>query len=124
MKKVGLGALIVGVKDLNRAKPFYENVFGVKTLEFRPPFMQAKLGDIELNIEENTPKRGSDWALKNIGNRKSFTFEVGDIFKFPDEAERAGARIIEKPIKQEWGWYDAVIADPDDNEFVIEQEIK
>ncbi|MEK7650846.1 MAG: VOC family protein [Patescibacteria group bacterium] len=123
MQKVKLGVLLVGVSDLNKARPFYENVFGIKVTDFRPPFMQGELGNIEFNIEENAPYRSSDWGIKNIGNRKSFTFQVGDIFKFLEDAEKAGAKVVEKPIKQEWGWYDAVIADMDGNEFVIEQEI-
>lgn len=124
MQKVKLGVLLIGVSDLAKAKPFYETVFGIKTTDFRPPFMQGELGDVEFNIEENAPYRSLDWGSKNIGNRKAFTFEVEDIFVFLSEAEKAGAKVVEKPIKQEWGWYDAVIADMDGNEFVIEQEIK
>ncbi len=124
MQKAKLGVLIIGVSDLNEAKTFYENVFGMKIKEFRPPFMQGELDSVEFNIEENAPYRHSNWASKNIGNRKSFTFEVEDIFKFLEQAEKNGARVVEKPTKQEWGWCDAVIADMDENEFVIEQEFK
>lgn len=124
MQKVKLGVLLIGVSDLNKARPFYETVFGMKIKDFRPPFMQGELGDIEFNVEENAEYRSYDWGMKNIGNRKSFTFQVEDIFGFLQEAEKAGAKIVEKPIKQEWGWYDAVISDMDGNEFVIEQEAK
>lgn len=123
MQSIRLGVLLIGVSDLNKARPFYESVFDIETVDFRPPFMQGKLGEIEFNIEENASYRSSDWAKKNIGNRKSFTLEVDDIFTFLDNAEKAGARVIEKPTKQEWGWYDAVVSDMDGNEFVIEQKI-
>lgn len=124
MQNIKIGAMLIGVSDLNNAKPFYEKVFNIETVEFRPPFMQGKLGDNEFNIEEDTDHRSKDWAKHNIGGRKSFTFQVEDIFKFIENAENEGATIIEKPIKQKWGWYDAVISDPDKNEFVIEQEIR
>lgn len=124
MKDIKVGTMIIGVSDLNKSRSFYEKVFGIETIDFRPPFMQGKLGDIEFNIEENASYRGYDWASKNIGTRKSFTFEVVDIYKFVDEAKEAGARIVKEPMKQEWGWYEAIIADADDNEFVIDQEIK
>lgn len=115
--------MLIGVSDLNKARPFYENVFKMEIVDFRPPFMQGRLGNIEFNIEENATYRTSDWATKNIGTRKSFTFEVSNIFEFLEKAEKNGARVIEEAKKQEWGWYDAVIADSDRNEFVIEQEI-
>jgi predicted enzyme related to lactoylglutathione lyase len=124
MKDIKVGTMLIGVSDLNKSRSFYEKVFGIETIEFRPPFMQGKLGDTEFNIEENASYRDSDWASKNIATRKSFTFQVGDIYKFIDEAKKAGARIVKEPTKQEWGWYEAIIADMDGNEFVIDQEIK
>lgn len=123
MQKIKLGALLIGVTDLNKAKIFYEKVFGIKTIEFRPPFMQGKLGDIEFNIEEDAPQRSKDWVVKNIGTRKSFSIQVEDIFEFVKNAEENGAKVVETPKKQEWGWYDAVIADLDGNEVVVEQEV-
>ncbi len=123
MQKIKVGVMLIGVTDLNIAKPFYEKVFGMEIAEFRPPFMQAKLGDSEFNIEENAPYREKDWAKHNIGSRKAFTFEVEDIFEFIKNAKDNGAVLIQEPVKQAWGWYDAVIADPDGNEFVIEHEI-
>lgn len=114
--------MLIGVTDLNKARSFYERVFGLETLEFRPPFMSAKLESIEFNIEENAPTRSADWGYKNIGTRKSFTFQVSNIFEFLEDAQMVGAKVIEGPTKREWGWYDAIIADEDGNEFVIEQE--
>jgi predicted enzyme related to lactoylglutathione lyase len=40
-----------------------------------------------------------------------------------EQAKKHGATIVSEPVKQTWGWYDAVIADFDGNEFVIEQKI-
>ena len=124
MQKVTFGTILIGVSDLNKARPFYESVFGLVFDEFRPPFASATLGDVEFNIEENADYRASDWAQKNIGTRKSCTFQVEDIFAFMKDATASGATIVKEPIKQKWGWYDGVIADEDGNEFVIEQEAK
>ncbi len=122
--KAKIGVLLIGVNDLKKSKPFYEKVFGIQTVEFRPPFMEGRLGDVEFNIEENADHRHANWATKNIGGRKSFTFEVDDIFTFLETVKEAGGRVLEEPVKQEWGWYDAVISDLDGNEFVIEQKVK
>ncbi len=124
MQKVIFSTILIGVSDLNKARPFYENVLGLVFDEFRPPFASASLGDIEFNIEENADYRAPDWAKKNIGGRKSCTFQVADILTFLKEAAGQGARVVHEPVKQAWGWYDAVIADVDGNEFVIEQEAK
>ena len=124
MQKVTLGSILIGVSDLNKARPFYENVLGFVFDEFRPPFASAMLGDIEFNIEENADYRALDWAQKNIGGRKSCTLQVENIFTFLKEAAEQGGRVLKEPVKQTWGWYDAVIADIDGNEFVIEQEAK
>lgn len=124
MQKIKIGVMLIGVSDLKKAKPFYEKVFGIQAVDFRPPFMQGRLGDSEFNIEENADYRSKDWAKHNIGGRKTFTFQVEDIFEFIKNAKDAGATVVEEPVKQKWEWYDAVIADPDGNEFVIEQEIK
>ncbi|MEK7645401.1 MAG: VOC family protein [Patescibacteria group bacterium] len=122
MQKVTFSTILIGVSDLNKARPFYEKVFGLKFDEFRPPFASATLGDIEFNIEENADYRSPDWAQKNIGTRKSCTFRVEDIFVFMKDAVTLGATVVHGPMKQHWGWYDGVIADSDGNEFVIEQE--
>jgi hypothetical protein len=52
---------------LNKARPFYETVFGMKFDEFRPPFASATLGSIEFNIEENATYRSPDWPKLYIG---------------------------------------------------------
>ena len=123
MQKTEIGVMLIGVKDLSKAKPFYEKVFGIEVVDFRPPFMEGKLGDVEFNIEENADYRIEGWAKHNIGTRKSFTFQVDDIFEFIKNAKEAGASVVIEPVKQHWGQYEAVIADPDMNEFIIEQEI-
>ncbi len=124
MGNIKLGSLLIGVSDLHKARTFYEKVFGMNTVEFRPPFMQANLNGIEFNIEEDAEYRSKDWSKNNIGGRKVFSFYVDDIFEFLNEARTNGATVVEEPKKEPWGWYDAVIADPDGNEFVISQEIK
>jgi predicted enzyme related to lactoylglutathione lyase len=124
MNKIKLGSLLIGVSDLNQARIFYEKVFGMQTIEFRPPFMQANLNGMEFNIEEDADYRNKDWAKNNIGGRKAFSFYVDDIFDFISEARAYGAIVVEEPKKEPWEWYDAVIADSDGNEFVISQEIK
>jgi uncharacterized glyoxalase superfamily protein PhnB len=91
--------------------------------EFRPPFASATLGDIEFNIEENASYRSSDWAELYIGGRKQVSFQTDNLEQFIQQAESWGAKVIKESIDQPWGWKEAIIADPDNNEFIIEQEL-
>lgn len=114
---------MIGVNDLNKARPFYEQVFGFEFQEFRPPFASANLGDIEFNIEENADYRSPGWANNYIGGRKHISFEVDNLEQFLVKVESLGAKIIELPQDKPWGWKEAVMADLDGNEFVIEQKL-
>ena len=118
-----VSSILIGVNDLNKAKPFYEKVFGFIFSEFRPPFASANLGDIEFNIEENADYRSADWADNYIGGRKHVSFQTDDLEKFLIQAESFGAKIVEPLQERPWGWKEAIIADPDGNEFIIEQEV-
>jgi predicted enzyme related to lactoylglutathione lyase len=121
---VKVSSILIGVSDLNKARPFYENVFGMKFDEFRPPFASATLGDTEFNIEENASYRPSDWSTLYIGGRKQVSFKTDDLDAFLKQAELSGAKIIKEIETKPWGWKESIIADPDGNEFIIEQEIQ
>lgn len=120
---IAVSSLVIGVRDLAKARPFYENVFGFSFDEFRPPFASASLGNVEFNIEENADYRDGEWASKYIGGRKCVGFEVDDLELFLANARQFGAVVIKDAVLQPWGWKEAVIADLDGNEFVVEQEI-
>ena len=119
-----ISSILIGVSDLNRTRPFYEKVFGFSFDEFRPPFASAMMGDTEFNIEEDAEYRNTDWGKKNVGGRKSVTFETDNLNAFLKIVLQEGGKVVEEPVKQPWGWYNAVISDLDGNEFIIEQEEK
>ena len=106
--KIQVSSLLIGVRDLNKSRSFFEDVFGMKTIEFRPPFMEGELGGVEFNIEEDAPNRSKNWAKYNIGTRKSFSFGTDDIEAFLKIVEEKGGKIIEPITKQSWGYYEAV----------------
>ncbi len=119
---IKISSILIGVNSLPKAKPFYEKVFGFVFDEFRPPFASAMMGDVEFNIEEDETYRHADWGKKNVGGRKSVTFQTDNLNAFLKIVLQEGGKIIEEPAKQPWGWYNSVISDLDGNEFVIEQE--
>ena len=123
MPMLKISNILIGVSDLNNARPFYEKAFGFVFDEFRPPFASATFDEIEFNIEENADYRSPDWAAKNIGGRKNISFFTEDLEKFLTEAQSHGATLVEPISEKPWGYKEAVIADLDGNEFLIEQEI-
>jgi len=120
---VKISSFLIGVSDLKKSKPFFENVFGMSFEEFRPPFASAVLDGLEINIEEDAPERPSDWSQTHIGGRKQVSFEVDNLESFLEEAKRNGAKIVQEPEEKPWGWKEAIIADFDSNEFLIEQKM-
>jgi hypothetical protein len=55
--KVTLGANLIGVKDIIKAQEWYTKVFGMKTIECRPPeFLEMTLGKNTFYIETKEPK--------------------------------------------------------------------
>ena len=118
-----VSSILIGVNDLNKAKPFYEQVFGFQSKEFRPPFAFANFDSVEFNVEENVDYRAKDWADNYIGGRKHISFETHHLKQFLVKAEALGATIVELPQENPCGWKEAVIADPDGNEFIVEQKL-
>ena len=39
---IKVSSILIGVADLNKSKPFYEEILGMTFDEFRPPFASAK----------------------------------------------------------------------------------
>jgi len=123
MEMIKVSSILIGVADLNKSKPFYEEILGMTFDEFRPPFASAKLGEVEFNIEEDASYRAKDWAKKYIGGRKQVSFQVDNLEQFLQKVSDFGANVVQQIENKPWGWREAIIADIDGNEFIIEQEI-
>lgn len=116
---------LIGVKNLEESKSFYENALGMKFLEFRPPFSEAILDEKYLfNIEEDAEYRSSDWAHEHIGGIKSCVFETDTINEFLEVVKKYGGNLVTEPQKEPWGYIVAKFSDPSGNIFIVEQEDK
>ncbi|MEK7102966.1 MAG: VOC family protein [Patescibacteria group bacterium] len=118
---IKVSSILIGVSDLKKVKPFYQKLFGIIFDEFRPPFASFMFDGLEFNIEEDAPYRDRKWAKRNIGTRKNISFEVDSLDQFLKKAQKIGGKVIKSVEVKPWGWSEAVIADPDGNEFIIEQ---
>lgn len=120
--KVSFGAVLIGVRDILKSKPFYENVFAVTFNEVRPPFSSFTLNGIEFQLEENTPDRGLGWDKKYLGTPKGFCFETDNLEEFLGKVIENGGTHTEV-TEHSWGYREAHFTDMDGNDFIVEQEI-
>lgn len=121
--KLKLGANLIFVKDISKSIGFYQKVLGMKIIEYRPPeFLEMKLGKNTFYIETYNPKRAEGFKDVKIGGRTSIVFEVDNIKKFIEKCKRNNINVVIEPVKQFWGGWNAVIADPDGNEFTIDED--
>ena len=101
------------VRDIVRARKFYENVLGLKlTHDFRGQWLEYDLGDSTFALSSMDMQRqpGAPGAL--------VAFETGDYDAFIQRLKDAGVKFVldtfETPVCRM-----AVIADPDDNHIVV-----
>lgn len=121
--KVFLAANIIGVSDVKKASKWYADVFGMKLLELKPPhFCEMKLGKSHFLIEKSSRKRPVGFQNVPIGVKVSAIIGVDNIQIFINKCKKKGVKVINDPMKQPWGGWNAIIHDPDGNEFVIDQD--
>ncbi len=121
--KVSFESVLIGVQDILKSKPFYENVFGVTFDEVRPPFSDFYLNGIEFMVEENAPEREGGWAERYIGRNMGVCLQTENIEMFLQEVAAHGGAIVKEPVQKPWGTLEAKFADLDGNIFIIEQEV-
>ena len=85
-----LSSIVIGVKNLEVSRAFYEQVFGIEFEEFRPPFACFMLDGIEFDIEEDSPERSSGRAAKYIGRATGLAFKVEHMGQVLDCVEKLG----------------------------------
>lgn len=108
----------VFVADLDRAIAFYGDTLGL-VVEFASPehgYASFSAGAVRLGLA----LPGADQASL-VGRHTGIGLEVADL-----EAEHArlaglGVRFAMPPTRQPWGGYMAMFADPDGNQFYLDQ---
>jgi len=121
-KKPKLGAIVIGVANIERAKEFYVNVLEIEIDSQDSNYLSAYLGDTHIELEEDSPSRFPNWAKYHIGTYKSNEFIVADMNNFLKKVKSHGGKVVSEPIARPWGTIGAEIADPDGNMFMIIQE--
>jgi predicted enzyme related to lactoylglutathione lyase len=74
-------------------------------------------------LKQKNPKRAKGFKEEfNVGQRSSAIFAVPNMKAFIAKCRKLKVKIVVEPVQQLWGGWNAVIADPDGNEFIIDQD--
>lgn len=116
-------ANLIWVRDVVAAKSWYETVLGFVTIEehANDGFLRMKLGTDEFFIEHHNPEIHPAFHGAP-GGRRSFILEADDLVTTIHEIEQKGGKIVQPATKQFYGGWNAIIADPDGNEFLLIEE--
>ena len=114
-----IGYVIVGVKSLETAVPFYRDVMGFD-FQFSEPefhFASFKVGKLMFSLAEGAEE------THGTGDRNSgIGFMVPDLNAAHADLSAKGVKFTMGPGKMPWGGYMAMFVDPDGNEFYLDQE--
>jgi chorismate mutase/predicted enzyme related to lactoylglutathione lyase len=119
---IKLGPIVIGVKNIEKAKIFYENVFELKIESQSENYLSCYLGQTHIEIEEDSPNRFPNWEKHNIETYKNSQFIVENMGDFLKKVVENDGKIISQATNRPWGGITAEIADLDGNIFLISQE--
>lgn len=116
-----LSANLIFVKDVKAAVQFYRDILGMKLVAERVHYTEYQLGPATFLVESaNVAERAPGFQETRVGGRTGIVFKVEDVKKAVEDLRGRGARIAVEPVHHRWGW-NAVFADPDGNEFILEE---
>ncbi len=117
---VKVTSIMLGVKDLDRAKKFYAEGLGCEISQDYPNFVNLNLGEgsSTLALYERTAAAADAGVSPEGSGFPGITFHyiVGDhatVDGTIKEAVAAGGSIVKKAEAAQWGGYYGVFADPD-----------
>jgi catechol 2,3-dioxygenase-like lactoylglutathione lyase family enzyme len=116
---VQLTAVMLGVKDLNRAKAFYGDGLGCKIDKDYPNFVQLDLGEGSSSIalyewdaaaqDAGVPPEGSGFRGASFHFTVPSSEAVDDVI---GKAKKAGAKVVKNASESQWGYF-GYFSDPD-----------
>ena len=115
--------ITLGVRDLARARAFYEGVGWTTRAEpgddvvfFQAGGMVVALWDRASLAEDSGVEDGGGWGGVTLAHNVRSPAEVDKVI---DEARAAGAMITSEPGETFWGGYSGAFADPDGHPWEV-----
>ncbi len=120
--KFSLGAHLIFVSSVEASKAFYRDILGFELVEENPHFTEYTLPGGRLYVEEKNPSRAKGFDSVHIGGPTGVVLAVENIRAIVEELRSKGVQVIIEPVEQVWGGWNAVIADSDGNEFILDED--
>lgn len=117
-----IGAHLIFVSDVEKAKLFYGEILGLKLVEENPHFTEYQLPGGSFYVEEKNPERARGFDSVHIGGPTGVVLAVDDIHEAVSSLKEKGVQILVEPIEQVWGGWNAIFSDPDGNEFILDED--
>ena len=109
-------AITLFVEDLDAAKQFYHQVFGLPVVYEDPNSSVFEIGKTLINLLKISEAPGliepAGVASRAAGSRMMFTIHVDDVDAMCAELRARGVELLNGPIDRPWGVRTASFADP------------
>jgi catechol 2,3-dioxygenase-like lactoylglutathione lyase family enzyme len=120
-----IGAITLFVEDLEAAKRFYQEVFGLPVGYEDENSAVFGFGETVINLlrESEAPSliAPATVAPRGAGVRHQFTLAVEDVDRMCDELKRRGVELLNGPMDRPWGIRTASFRDPGGHIWEIAQ---
>jgi catechol 2,3-dioxygenase-like lactoylglutathione lyase family enzyme len=111
-----IGAITLFVEDVEAAKGFYQEVFGLPVVYEDENSAVFEFGGTVINLlrESEAPSlvAPATVAPREAGIRHQFTLGVEDVDRMCDELKRRGVELLNGPMDRPWGIRTASFRDP------------
>lgn len=112
----GIFAITLFVEDLDAARQFYRNAFGLPVVFEDANSAVFKFGETMINLlkisEANELIEPARVASREAGSRMVFTISVEDVDAMCAELTSRGVKLLNGPMNRPWGIRTASFADP------------
>ena len=112
----GIGAITLFVEDLEAAKRFYREIFGLAVTFEDEDSAVFDFGNAIVNLLKTTAAgeliEPAAVASKEAGSRLVFTIEVDDVDAMCAELSARGVKLLNGPMDRPWGVRTASFSDP------------
>jgi catechol 2,3-dioxygenase-like lactoylglutathione lyase family enzyme len=112
----GITAITAFVEDLDAAKRFYGEVFGLPVVFEDDASAVFSFGNTIINLLKTEAARGliepAEVASRDAGARIQFTIEVDDVDGMCAELAKRGVKLLNGPMDRPWGIRTASFRDP------------
>ncbi|MGN9909611.1 VOC family protein [Phytohabitans sp. LJ34] len=117
---VKASVIMLGVKDVERAKKFYVEGLGCEVVQDYPGFVRCRMGDGSSDLalyeweavarEAGVPAEGSGFRGVSFHFLTEARDEVDETLR---AAEAAGGAVVRAAAAEQWGGYVGYFSDPD-----------